>query len=888
MSRPKGSATATELLQAIVDDVGHADDLKGVTGLLHGAVRDLLAIRHDASSLPKAAAFFSSPEGAVGLLVAKPASTLRLFSALLDHTNTQIRKLLDPENKDHGRFVENKVALGQAWDLVLKSILLSFKAFLDPTEARAKPFTAHDEDLLGMICYASLIRVLTADRMLPEVQRCILDIFEYSTHLCVENKNRLIRPEVLGAKRLASFFSSAEDYGVTSRALELAFRLRSHLARTSTTAAASISSWEAALFSSAVFGPEESQKLRGMFHRLKARAWEEASSRSYLQLALFKLIFAVTLHANHHRFLCTDLDKFTEDFQDFVAFNQRFITANVVSFITDTKSVPRMLEAPLSSIRSVELFDPSEDYMTCRIILSRSPTVDSTPLKLPQNEADPSLTLGIRLSDVQRLQQILVMRKIRYNARAPEQPAVTERDMAHAERKVDVESPRPEERPPQHNRSTEDSVSPARRQLDSPNSSPDRATRPTMVGPKRVPRKASEMRASTTAAETRQAPRHENDSDNSSDLPKVTRGKTPASRQDVPSPRTSRPPPRPQTSSTVEPKRRSTSRQKMPWDDETPENIRKIVPERKDEFAGRRDDTVPFDREDSDMGGMEPDFDPGFGPGRQETEMKDDRVHEQGPPFDDVMKRGDAGPTTGLDESREEQRRDQEREQVREERPRDINKRLIDDPNKENRPTAPAILTRSKAAAHRGALKVDPISSANRSPLAPRSFDFRRHKTGIASPPTTEHPRPQKRLRTALEIGPSPLAKRARAEPVSALRKGLQAMQDEEQSKDVLMELAKRPIQVETYVTTQVVLRKHHLRKNEQASHASRSRPAITAAARHAAGEMQEMTVSIASAAHQLSMASCQRTRNFNAQAQTIRSNAQRAVDAVIKKQFQG
>ncbi|KDE08162.1 hypothetical protein MVLG_01642 [Microbotryum lychnidis-dioicae p1A1 Lamole] len=617
MSRSKGSAT--ELLQAIVDDVGDADDLKGVTAALRSAVRDLL--RHNASYLPQAAAFFPSSEGAIVLLVARPASTLRFFAALLDHTNTQIRKFLDSNQEPGRRFVEDKVALGQAWDLVMESILLSLKAFLDPTEARAKPLTALDEDLLGKLCYPSLARLLTTDHVISAVQRLILDIFEDSTHLCVENKNRLIRPEALGPKRLAGLFSVAEDHGVTSRALELAFRLRSHLARAPSSAGVSVSSWEAALFPSDVWGPEESQKLRGMFHRIKAREWDEGSLSLLQELSTFaatnfKLIFAVTFHANGRAFLCTDVEKPTEDYQDYVSFNRRSISANVLSYLADDDGAQRTIEAPLSGIKSVELFDFSEEHMTCRIILSHSPTLESTPLELPHNEAGPSLVLCIHLSDAQRLQQVLMMRKIRYTTRAAEQADVMGRDMANAERRKAAEEPPRTEEPSLH--PIKYSASSLRGKSGIPTSSPDRYTpQGNRAGSKRVPRKAREMGAGMKA--NGQTLGEAADSDTSSDLPRVVRPKTPSTRRDVAPPKQTRHSKPPQPA----PKRKSSSRQKRPWDDDTPgERTRNAPPE----YRNRSESVLQVSaHEDWDIGGIEPNFDTGPRLERQGTEMEDDR-----------------------------------------------------------------------------------------------------------------------------------------------------------------------------------------------------------------------------------------------------------------------
>ncbi|SCZ96792.1 BZ3500_MvSof-1268-A1-R1_Chr4-1g06725 [Microbotryum saponariae] len=866
MSRSKGSAT--ELLQAIVDDVGDADDLKGVTASLRSAVRDLL--RHNASSLPQAAAFFSSPEGAIVLLVARPASTLRFFAALLNHTNTQIWKCLDPNGVHGRRFVEDKVALGQAWDLVMESILLGLKAFLDPTEARAKPLTARDEDLLGMICYASLARLLTTDHVFSAVKRRILDIFEDSTHLCMENKNRLIRPELLGPKRLAGLISVAEDHGVTSRALELAFRLRSHLARAPSSAGVSTSSWEAALFPSGVFGPEESQKLRGMFHRLKAREWDEGSLSLLQELSAlasnnFKLVFAVTFHVNGRAFLCTDVEKPTEDYQDFVGFNRRSISANVLSYLADDDGAQRTIEAPLSGIKSVELFDFSEDYMTCRIILSHSPTLESTPLELPHNEADPSLVLGIRLSDAQRLQQVLMMRKTPYNTRAAEQADVMELDTAHAKRRKAAEEPPRTDEPSLH--PIKYSASSLRGQSGIPTSSPDLYTpQRNRAGPKRVPRKASELGAGTKA--NRQTVGKAADSDTSSDLPMVARPKTPSPWRDVAPPKQTRHSQPPQPA----PKRKSSSRQKMPWDDDTPgEKTRNAPPEHRNESALSA-------HEDWDMGGIEPNFDPGPRLERQGTEVEDDREVFQEVTSHGALKVDQPAPRW-TDQSREEAPSLEEKELIRHaQSPIAINEPVHNIPFKKNLRMPPSLLTSSKAPSPTRVPRPDPIAASpldgpGRSPLAPLAFAFRHHNSASLTSGIKAHSKIQTRGRTPAGFGQTPPAKRARLETGSAPREHPEAMQrDEQQSEDVLVDLAR------------IVLRKHQLRTNEQTSSLSRSRPAITAAARHAAREMQEMTVSIASAAHQLSRGSAHRFRDFDSQTRSIRSKALRAVEMIKKR----
>jgi hypothetical protein len=86
-----------------------------------------------------------------------------------------------------------------------------------------------------------------------------------------------VSPSDFCLRSLADIHLRRVDFGLTERALELAFRLKDHIAKSKTSADKQrLAQWEDLLFSTKQYGMGASE-LRAKFHQLKMKTYDTVS-----------------------------------------------------------------------------------------------------------------------------------------------------------------------------------------------------------------------------------------------------------------------------------------------------------------------------------------------------------------------------------------------------------------------------------------------------------------------------------------------------------------------------------------------------------------------------------------------------------------------------------
>ncbi|KAK4046344.1 hypothetical protein OIV83_006125 [Microbotryomycetes sp. JL201] len=159
------------------------------------------------------------------LLGAKMTETTAFLKHMLQQSLASLTELYGAD--------QNAAEPRRTTEQIIRSVLQAVKMYLDGGDSGA-PITEQDRTAVGNTLFESVSALLKAGEVAAFVKRKALDVLDYGITHHSKNKQLLLREEVLGMKELGRLICEAEDFGVTERAIELAFRCRDVLSKSRT------------------------------------------------------------------------------------------------------------------------------------------------------------------------------------------------------------------------------------------------------------------------------------------------------------------------------------------------------------------------------------------------------------------------------------------------------------------------------------------------------------------------------------------------------------------------------------------------------------------------------------------------------------------------------
>ncbi|GAA5972999.1 hypothetical protein JCM11641_000357 [Rhodosporidiobolus odoratus] len=311
-------ALFTALRRACKGQPGLEKAVKELEGVVAGIERQ--ATRSKASAYLRDVASSSSPVQA--LLLAQPEDTPGVLVKILEGSLQGLRGVF---NKRTGKNdAEARQEEKRGWEDVVAEVEKVLSTFLE------------DEDLRQQ----SLSSQATLILFIPQV----FDLFSACSSRHPGNKTRLTNLTFLGPHALATTLSTASDSELTSEALELAFRLTEHVAKTAKDKGVK-ERWIGHVWPEKEFG-KETKKLRSMFAGLRVAQYHEDSpalleALSSREVTKYQVFTALQLTYADHHFMPADVPKPSafSHFDGPVAFNRSTFTAATARYELDENGV---------------------------------------------------------------------------------------------------------------------------------------------------------------------------------------------------------------------------------------------------------------------------------------------------------------------------------------------------------------------------------------------------------------------------------------------------------------------------------------------------------------------------------------------------------------------
>ncbi|KAK4052596.1 hypothetical protein OIO90_004224 [Microbotryomycetes sp. JL221] len=241
--------------------------------------------------------------------------------------------------------------------------------------------------MVGKKLFPVLGTVLKASKLAPVIKRKASggslspspfeDILEYAIEHHAVNKQKFINPQVVGAATLGDLICKPDDYGLSARALELAFRLRQVLKPNKTDAGRdALARWDKLLWSSIGDG-ELRKKIDEMFKAATPTEFEDTIAEE-IQLMLSTdrfCTFTITEVAIEGADCLGPLEEEAK-----LAINHHTLSIILVKVINPEDTLEETLEIDYQDVESWVVDTKSHVYCLISFVCSRPPSIDLQPV----------------------------------------------------------------------------------------------------------------------------------------------------------------------------------------------------------------------------------------------------------------------------------------------------------------------------------------------------------------------------------------------------------------------------------------------------------------------------------------------------------------------------